>query len=185
MDVSKTSPDTAKSFFAVAGSIVSPAGKAGAMRVGEAVSLRDPLTGQYDVALVRRWKMAGEDRVEMGLMWLGRNAKPLVLYPAATATLPAGILPIHVLGGEPEGAQGEVLLALVPALVAQHPGQFWERAAPQGKFILRIEAVALPGTDWAWVRMRLVDRQTGVAGQGSAATAGGEVTEIEITAPKG
>lgn len=166
---------------------VSPAGKGSSVRVGEAVILHDPLKDQYDVALVRRWKMSGEDRVEMGVMWLGRNAKPLVLYPSATGMsgMAADVNPVHVFGGEPETGTGEYLMALVPLPTFAPAGRRWERAAPRGRLILQVDAVELSGTDWSWVRLRVVDKKAGAPGQRSAADEGGnELTEIEITAPR-
>ena len=162
---------------------VSPAGKGGSVRVGEAVILHDPLSDQYDVALVRRWKMSGEDRVEMGVMWLGRNAKPLLLYPSATG-MSDDLRPVHVFGGEPERGNGEYLMALVPLPTFASPEQRWERAAPRGRLVLQLDAVELSGTDWSWVRLRVIEKKAGAPGRGAGSAAGNEMTEIEITAPR-
>jgi len=164
--------------------VISPPNKNLATRVGEAVALHDPLTGNYDIALVRRWKMAGEDRVEIGMMWLGRNAKPLLLYPANGSTT-SEVRAVHVFGGEPEGGKGELLMALVPLPAFASLEQRWECAAnARSRMVLQIDAVELSGADWSWVRLKVVDRKAGVPGERAATDIGGEMTEIEITAPR-
>lgn len=164
--------------------VVSPAGKGGGLTVGDAIALHDPLTDQWDVALVRRWKLAGEDRVEMGLLWLGRNAKPLKLYPVFSGSRWDEAKPVDGLGGEPESGKGEFLHALLPAAACADLQRSWERAAPWGKSVLRIESIELPGTDWCWVRLRVVANEPGVAGARSEQPPTDEITEIEITAPR-
>lgn len=165
--------------------VVSPAGKGGGLKVGDAVALHDPVTDQWDVALVRRWKQAGEDRIETGLLWFGRNAKPLKLFPVlSSGSRWDDAQPIHGLGGEPEGGTGELLLALLPATAITNPERVWERAAPWGKSVLRLDSIELPGTDWCWARLRVVAREPGVAGARAAEPFSDEITEIEITAPR-
>lgn len=163
---------------------VSPAGKGGGLKVGDAIALHDPLTDQWDVALVRRWKLAGEDRVEMGLLWFGRNAKPVKLYPVFSGSRWEDAKPVDGLGGEPEGGNGESLLVLLPATACTDPQQSWERSAPWGKSVLRMESIELPGTDWCWARLRVVAKEPGVAGARTAQPPTDEITEIEITAPR-
>ncbi|MEO8136338.1 MAG: hypothetical protein ABI831_20475 [Betaproteobacteria bacterium] len=164
---------------------LSPADKGGATRVGEAVALHDPLSDRYDVALVRRWKMAGENRVEMGVMWLGRNAVPLVLYPAASGATQGDGRPVHVFGGEPEGGKGDLLMALVPLPAFASLEQRWERADPRGKVVLQVDAAVLSGSDWAWVRLRVADNKAGAPGGRDADNGDDDkMTEIEITAPR-
>lgn len=164
--------------------VVSPAGKGGGPKVGDALALHDPLTDQWDVALVRRWKLAGEDRVEIGLLWFGRNAKPLKLYPVFSGSRWDEAKPVDGLGGEPDGGKGEFLLALLPAAACTDPQRSWERAAPWGKSVLRMESIDLPGTDWCWARLRVVANEPGVAGARSEQPPTDEITEIEITAPR-
>jgi hypothetical protein len=164
--------------------VVSPAGKGNTLRVGDAVALHDPLTDQWDVALVRRWKLAGEDRVELGLMWLGRNAKPLVLYPGEDMQPEGPVAPIDALGGALVGAEAELLMAIIPAAVCAKPNASFERAAPKGKAILRIDNIELPGLDWCWAKLRVVGVEPGVAGERKEAPPSQMITEIEITAPR-
>jgi hypothetical protein len=164
--------------------VVSPAGKGGGLQVGDAIVLHDPITDQWDVALVRRWKLAGEELVETGLLWFGRNARPLTLFPVSSAARWDEAKPVHGLGGEPEGGKGEFILALLPAPVSGDLPQSWERTAPWGKSVLRTEAIALHGTDWCWARLRVVANAPGVAGARSAKSPTNEITEIEITAPR-
>jgi hypothetical protein len=164
--------------------LVSPAGKGSGLRVGDAVALHDPLSDQWDVALVRRWKLAGEDRIELGTMWLARNAKPLVLYPSQSLTGDMDPKPIDVLGGEPVGSQGALLMALLPAAACARRDMTFERAAPSGKWILRIENIDLPGTDWCWITLRVVGTEAGTAGERKPLPQSEEITEIEITAPR-
>jgi hypothetical protein len=164
--------------------VVSPAGKGGGLKVGDAIAMRDPITDQWDVALVRRWKLAGEDRVEMGLLWFGRNAKPLKLYPVSSGSRWDEAKPVDGLGGEPEGGKGEFLLALLPATATADLQRTWERATPWGKSVLRIESIELPGSDWCWARLRVVANERGVAGARSEQPHPDEMTEIEITAPR-
>ena len=163
------------------GRVVSPAGKGTALRVGDAVALHDPLTDQWDIALVRRWKLAGEDRIELGMMWLGRNAVPLVLYPGRD-TVPARGR-IDALGGALVGAEAELLMALVPAWACAKPDASFERAASGGKAILRLESVELAGIDWCWAKLRVAGIEPGVAGERQA-TPEDDSIEIEITAPR-
>jgi hypothetical protein len=164
--------------------VVSPAGKGGGLKVGDAIALHDPLTDQWDVALVRRWKLAGEDRVEMGLLWFGRNAKPLKLFPVLSGFRSNEAKPVDGLGGEPAGGNGEFLLALLPAAACADLQRSWERAAPWGKSVLRIESIELPGTDWCWARLRVVANEPSVVGARSAQPPTDGITEIEITAPR-
>jgi hypothetical protein len=164
--------------------IVSPAGKGATLRVGDAVALHDPLTDQWDVALVRRWKLAGEDRIELGTMWLARNAKPLVLYPSQSLTGDPDPKPIDVLGGEPVGSGGELLMALMPAAACAKRDVMFERAVPRGKALMKIENIDLPGTDWCWLTLRVTGTEAGTAGERKASAATDEITEIEITAPR-
>lgn len=164
--------------------IVSPAGKGSGLKVGDAIAMHDPVTGQWDVALVRRWKLAGEDRSEMGLLWFGRNANPLKLYPVPSAARWDDVRPVDGLGGEPEGGSGDLLLALLPATACADPQRTWERAAPWGKSVLYLEEIELPGTDWCWARLRVVAREPGVAGAHAEQSSADEITEIEITAPR-
>ncbi len=164
--------------------IVSPAGKGGALRVGDAVAIHDPLSDQWDVALVRRWKLAGEDSIELGTMWLARNAKPLVLHPQHSVSGHVDPKPVDALGGEPIGDQSGLLMALVPAAACAQRDMLFERAAPRGKSILRIENIDLPGTDWCWITLRVVGNEPGVAGERKPHPPGEEITEIEITAPR-
>jgi hypothetical protein len=163
--------------------VVSPAQKRNTLRVGDAVALHDPLTDSWDVSLVRRWKLAGEDRIELGLLWLARNAKPLVLYPGDTAD-DRDVEPIHVLGGEPVGSEQSLLLALMPAAACAAADATFERAAASGKLILKIEHVELPGIDWCWVRLAILGIEPGIAGERKPPSNDRAVTEIEITAPR-
>jgi hypothetical protein len=164
--------------------VVSPAAKGGALRVGDAVALHDPLNDQWDVSLVRRWKLAGEDRLELGLLWLARNAKPLVLYPVQDADEESAVKPIDALGGEPVGSENALLLALLPATACARSDALFERDAPRGKAILRIEHIELPGLDWCWARLAIVGIEPGVAGERQAKPRSNTITEIEITAPR-
>jgi hypothetical protein len=152
--------------------------------VGDAIALHDPITDQWDVALVRRWKLVGEDRVEMGLLWFGRNARPLKLFPVLSGSRSDEAKPVDGLGGEPESGKREFLLALLPAAACADLQRSWERAAPWGKSVLRIESIELPGTDWCWARLRVVADEPGVAGARSAQPPTDDITEIEITAPR-
>jgi hypothetical protein len=163
--------------------VVSPAGKGSDPKVGDAIALHDPLTDQWDVALVRRWKLAGEERVEMGLLWFGRNAKPLKLFPVPAASQWEDSKPVDGLGGEPEGGTGEFLLALLPVAVSTDLQRCWERATPRGKSVLRVESIELPGIDWCWARLRIVAHEAGAAGVRTGPPPD-EITEIEITAPR-
>jgi len=163
---------------------VSPAAKGGALRVGDAVALHDPLNDQWDVSLVRRWKLAGEDRLELGLLWLARNAKPLVLYPVGDAEDEEAQKPIDALGGEPVGSENSLLLALLPSTACARHDATFERAAPRGKAILRIEHIELPGLDWCWARLSIVAVEPGVAGERAPKPRTDSITEIEITAPR-
>jgi hypothetical protein len=164
--------------------VVSPAAKGGALRVGDAVALHDPLNDQWDVSLVRRWKLAGEDRLELGVLWLARNAKPLVLYPVQDPDEETAPKPIDALGGEPVGSENALLLALLPATACARSDARFERAAPRGKAILKIEHIELPGLDWCWVRMSIVAIEPGVAGERQPQPRSNTITEIEITAPR-
>jgi hypothetical protein len=164
--------------------VVSPTAKVGALRVGDAVALHDPLNDQWDVSLVRRWKLAGEDRVELGVLWLARNAKPLVLYPAYDTDDEAALKAIDALGGEPVGSENALLLALLPAAACARPDATFERAAPRGKSILKIEHIELPGLDWCWARLAIVGTEPGVAGERQPKPRSNTITEIEITAPR-
>ena len=160
--------------------VVAPWPKNHLLKVGDAIAMNDSF-GAWDVALVRRWKLAGDDRVEMGLLWLARNARPLQLFAVQTDDREA--VPEFVLGGEPQGSDHRTLLALAPASVSAHPAQQWERAVPEGKAVLVVDAIELPGPDWSWVRMRVVSVATGEPGLRNEYQAGG-VHEIEITAPR-
>jgi len=164
--------------------VVSPAAKGGSLRVGDAVALHDPLTDSWDLSLVRRWKFAGEDRIELGLLWLARNAKPLELYPADETDRPGEPRPIGALGGEPVGSESGLLLALLPATACAKADATFERAAPRGKIVLKIDHIELPGLDWCWARLRIVAKESGVAGARKARPAESSITEIEITAPR-
>jgi hypothetical protein len=162
--------------------VVSPAGKGGGLKVGDVIALRDPIVDQWDIALVRRWKQAGEDRVEMGLLWIGRKAIPLKLHPGSGSRWNE-TKPVHALGGEPEGGKGEFLFALLPAAACVDRERTWERAAPWGRSVLRVESTELPGLDWEWVKLRVVANEPGIAGLQSKRPPPEEATEIEITAP--
>ena len=164
--------------------VVSPAAKGGGLKVGDAIALHDPITDQWDVALVRRWKLAGDDRVVLGLLWFGRNARPLTLHPVLSVSHWDEAKPVDGLGGELEGGKGEFLLALLPAAACADPQRSWERAAPWGKSVLRLESIELPGIDWCWARLRVVANEPGVAGARSEQPPSDEITEIEITAPR-
>lgn len=160
--------------------VVAPWPKNHPLKVGDVIAMNDSL-GAWDVALVRRWKLAGDDRVEMGLLWLARNARPLQLF--AVQTDDREVVPEFVLGGEPQGSDHRTLLALVPANVSAHPAQKWERAVPEGMAVLVVDAIELPGPDWSWVRMRVVSVAAGAPGL-RRETEDGDVHEIEITAPR-
>jgi hypothetical protein len=164
--------------------VVSPAGKGGGLKVGDAIALHDPVTDQWDVALVRRWKLAGEDRVETGLLCFGRNAKPLKLFPISSGTQWNEDRPVDGLGGEPEGSEGRLLLALLPATACEDLERSWERATPWGKSVLQIESIELPGTDWCWARLRIIANESGAAGGRGKQPPTDGVTEIEIIAPR-
>lgn len=164
--------------------VVAPVGKGAGLKVGDAVVLHDPLTDQWDVALVRRWKLAGDERIEVGLLWFARNAKPLKLHPVLSTVRWEPAIPIHGLGGEPEGGSGEFIFALLPASFLAKPERTWERAAPRGKSLLRLETVELPGTDWCWVKLRLIAHETGVAGERAEDPLSDGITEIEIRPPR-
>ncbi len=164
--------------------VVSPATKGAGLRVGDAVALHDPLTDQWDVALVRRWKLAGEDRVELGMMWLGRNANPLEMFAVRGQGRDETVRRIDVLGGEPLGANGQFLLALLPSAVCTAPHPTFERAVAHGKSIWQIDNIELPGTDWCWAKLRIIGDEPGVAGERAAQPQMDAITEIEITAPK-
>ncbi|MEO7761595.1 MAG: hypothetical protein ABIS68_06760 [Casimicrobiaceae bacterium] len=164
--------------------IVSPAGKGASLRVGDAVAMHDPLTNQWDVALVRRWKLAGEDRIELGLMWLGRNAKPLRLYEVQGVSGERAPKVIDAIGGEPVGSQGERLMVLLPAAACANRDTVFERDAGRGKTILQLQNVDLPGLDWCWATLRVVRNEPGIAGEHKAAPPMEQITEIEITAPR-
>ena len=164
--------------------LLSPAAKGGSLRVGDAVALHDPLNDQWDVALVRRWKLAGDDRFELGTMWLARNAKPLVLHPAQSVPGQPDPKPVDALGGEPVGSEGALLMALVPAAACAKRDAVFERAAPRGKTILQIQNIDLPGTDWCWITLRVIGNEAGIAGERRQQPDSEEITEIEITAPR-
>ena len=160
--------------------VVAPWPKGQSLKVGDVIAMSDS-AGAWDVALVRRWKLAGDDRVEMGLLWLARNARPLQLFPVRNDGGEA--MPAFVLGGELQGGDRRTLLALVPAIVTANRGQQWERAVPEGKAVLTVESVELPGTDWSWVKMNVVSVAAGAPGMLHEYQSGG-VHEIEITAPR-
>ena len=164
--------------------VVSPARKAAGLKVGDAVALHDPLSGQWDVALVRRWRLAGDERIEVGLLWFARNAQPLILHPVLKTDRWDTAKAIHGLGGAPEGSSGEFLLALLPAVFLADQERTWERAAPRGKSVLRMESVELPGTDWCWVKLNVIAHEPGVAGERAQQPLSDEITEIEITPPR-
>ena len=163
--------------------VVSPLQKGIALKVGDVVAMHDA-QGHWEIALVRRWKLAGDDRVEMGLLWLARNARPLKLFAVAGGAGGDGVRPVQGLGGEPE-AGGGVLMALLPAVACSNTQRQWERAVPGGKAVLRIDAIELAGVDWCWTRLEVTSVQAGLPGRGVAVEQDGEVTEIEITAPPG
>ena len=159
--------------------VVSPMPKA--IRVGDLICMYDAKE-HWDVALVRRWKLAGDDRIEMGLLWLARNARPIKLYPVQSAHGPDSAAPVYGLGGEPQGGERELLLALLPMSACVNPERRWERAVAEGKAVLKLDAVELRGTDWCWTRMRVMSVEPGTPGTGGAQQSD-EVTEINITAP--
>jgi hypothetical protein len=160
--------------------VVAPWPKNHPLKVGDVIAMNDAF-GAWDVALVRRWKLAGDDRVEMGLLWLARNARALQMFAVQTDDRDA--VPEFALGGEPQGGDHRILLALVPASVSADHSQQWERAVPEGKAVLMVDATELSGPDWAWVRMRVVSVAAGAPGLRNESEGGG-VHEIEITAPR-
>ncbi|MEP7085523.1 MAG: hypothetical protein ABI854_12350, partial [Betaproteobacteria bacterium] len=164
--------------------VVSPSGKGAGLKVGDAIALHDPLSGQWDVGLVRRWRFAGDERIEIGLLWFARNAQPLKLYPVPEAGRVETAKPMHGLGGAPEGGNGEFMLALLPVAFLALQSRSWEQSTPRGKSVLATEAIELPGTDWCWVKLRVTAREAGVAGEHGAEPANDDITEIEITPPR-
>ena len=162
--------------------VVSPTGKGGGLKVGDVIALHDPITELWDIALVRRWKLAGEDKFEMGLLWFGRKAMPLLLYPVRTSRWDEA-KPVHALGGEIEGMDGETLLTLLPAAACVDLQRSWERSTPWGRSVLRIESIELPGGDWNWVRLRVIANDARAAGAGAQQMTADDSTEIEIKAP--
>ena len=160
--------------------VIAPWPKNHPLKVGDVIAMNDS-QGAWDVALVRRWKLAGDDRVEMGLLWLARNARPLQLFAVQPDDRDA--VPEFALGGEPQGGDHRTLLALVPAAVTADRAQQWERAVPEGKALLAVDTIELPGPDWSWVRMRVVSFAAGAPGLRNDYQGGG-VHEIEITAPR-
>ena len=163
--------------------VVSPVQRGNALKVGDVVAMND-VDDHWDVALVRRWKLAGDDRVEMGLLWFARNARPLKLFPVQNPHGHDGIAPVQGLGGEPQGGDGNVLLALLPTTACSNLERQWERAVPGGKALLKIDAIELPGVDWCWTRLLVLSLQPGLPGRPAVEQLDEEITEIEITAPR-
>ena len=162
--------------------VLSPMPKGQALKVGDVIAMHDA-AGAWDVALVRRWKLAGDDRIEMGLLWLARNARPVKLFPLRDASGTDSLAPVSGLGGEQQGGDHRVLFALLPAIAGAHRARKWERAVPEGKAVMQIEAVELSGADWCWVRVRVLSIEAGTAGAHVKQGTSEEFTEIEITAP--
>jgi hypothetical protein len=117
-------------------------------------------------------------------MWLARNAKPLVLYPAAEADDAREAVAIDALGGEPIGSENAIVLALMPVTAASRADALFERPAPRGKAILKIDNIELAGLEWAWIKLAIVGVEPGVAGERKRRPKPDSVTEIEITAPR-
>ena len=117
--------------------------------------------------------------VSVSSSFAAEPAKPNVLF-----IMSDDLRPVHVFGGEPERGNGEYLMALVPLPTFASPEQRWERAAPRGRLVLQLDAVELSGTDWSWVRLRVIEKKAGAPGRGAGSAAGNEMTEIEITAPR-